>query len=259
MLYDHTLQLLTTLGLTGMAEAYREQQHVPDITTLSFDDRLSLLLDREHNARTDRRLVRLLRLAHFRFPSARIDGMHYANRPGLDRSQILHLALGEWIPRGQTTLITGGTGSGKTWCACALGHAACKRGYSVYFTRVTALCEELTRRRLDGSYARFVRRLQRTALLVLDDFGTGGLDPQTRRDLLELIDDRYGRKATLVTSQFPVRDWHALLGNATLADALLDRLVHHAPRIELTGESLRKHLPPEPPSQSIEPRSGTPS
>jgi DNA replication protein DnaC len=256
MLYKNTLTLLTTLGLTGMATAYREQQQIPDIATLGFDDRLSLLLEREANDRADRRLERLLRLARFRFPSAKIDDVIFTQRPGLDRSQLLHLALGEWVKFGQTTLVTGACGVGKSWLACALGHAACKRGFTVRFARVSALSEELTRRRLDGTYARYIARLHRTDLVILDDFGTGGFDAQGRRDLLDLLEERYDRKATLVTSQFPVPTWHSLIGDTNVADAVLDRLVHHAHRIELQGESLRKRLTPEqrrPPATDADP------
>jgi DNA replication protein DnaC len=243
MVPDHTMHLLHALGLRGMAEALGEQNRLADIATLPFDDRLALLLEREQDDRQNRRLVRLLRLARFRFPSACIPHMIFANRPGLDRSQLLQLAQCEWVRQGQVVLISGPTGTGKSWAACALGHAACKRGYTVRFVRVSALCEELTRRRADGTYAAYISRLSRTDLLVLDDLGVGGFDALGRRDLLDLLEDRYDRRATLVTSQFPVRDWHDLIGDPTMADALLDRLTHHAHRIELLGESLRKLSP----------------
>ena len=243
MLTEETLRLLHELNLHGMAESYDAQRHTPDIAHLAFDDRLGYMLHREKDMRDDRRLERLLRLARFRFPSAHIDQILWSQRPGLERAQIYGLREGDWIKRGQFCLITGKTGTGKSWLGCALGQAACKRGYRVRFAGVSALLEQLAAARLDGTYAKLVLRLQQADLVILDDLGTKPLDAPMSSDLLDLLEDRYDRKATLVTSQYPVADWHALFRNPTLADAIMDRLTHHSHRIDLSGDSLRKLKP----------------
>jgi len=249
MLHDPTLALLHTLRLRGMAEAYQTQQTLRERDAMGFEERLVYLLEAEQQDRATRRLVRLVRQARFRFPSAAIEHVIFTHRPGLDRSVLLRLARGEWIPPGDVTLITGPTGTGKSWLACALGHAACRRGHTVRYTRVSELCDELALLRTAGTHGRLLTQLQKTDLLILDDWAAGSFTERGRHDLLDILEDRYDRRATLVTSQFPVREWHGLIGNPTVADALLDRLVHHAHRIELTGESLRKRkgeLPEDP-------------
>ena len=239
MLPQPTFDLLHELRLPGMAAALEEQQGVPDIRELDFEDRLVLLLEREKTDRADRRYRRLLGQAKLRL-EATYEDLDFRKARGLDRSVILRLMSCEWIRHGQTVLITGATGSGKSYLACALGHQACRHGLSTRYFRFSRLLGALTLARGDGSYAKLLQRLARTHLLILDDWGLASLDSLGRHDLLEVLDDRYGRKATLLTSQFPVDHWHEIVGEATFGDAILDRMVHNAHRIVLQGGSMRR-------------------
>ena len=239
MLLEQTFTQLHELRLTGMAAALEEQQAVPDVQSLSFEDRLALLLERETTVREDRRLTRLLRQAKLRLP-ATIEDLDFRTPRGLDRSVILRLASSDWIRRHQVVLITGATGTGKTYLACALAQAACRQGLSSRYLRLTQLIEDMALARADGSYPKLMNRLQKTDLLAIDDYGLAPLNQTERRDLLEVIEDRTGRRATLVASQLPLEHWHDVIGDATFADAILDRLVHHAHRITLTGASMRR-------------------
>ena len=240
MLIEQTLTRLHALHLTGMAAALEEQRGVPDIAQLSFDDRFALLVEREQAARADRRLTRLLQLARFRVPAC-VEDINFRAKRGLDRSVIMRLAGGDWIRAHQVVLLVGPTGTGKTWLACALGQSACRQGHSVRYARMPRLLgEELVRARADGSYGKLLQQIAKTELLILDDWGLAPLGDRERRDLLEIVEDRVGRRATLVTSQLPVEHWHEQVGDATFGDAILDRLVHHAHRITLTGGSMRR-------------------
>jgi DNA replication protein DnaC len=239
MLLQPTLQRLTELRLSGMADALEEQMRMPDIETLSFEDRLGLLLDREITLREDRRLTRLLQLAKLRL-SAAVEDLDFRASRGLDRSLVLRLSACDWVRQHQNVLISGATGTGKSYLGCALAQAACRHGLSTRYWRFSRLLDDLALGRADGSYPKKLERLSRTDLLVLDDFGLAPLTDSERRDLLEVLEDRHGRRATLVTSQLPFETWHQVVGDATFADAILDRLVHNAHRITLKGASMRK-------------------
>jgi DNA replication protein DnaC len=249
MLSEPTLIRLRELRLTGMAAAFEEQQALPDAHSLSFEDRFSLLVEREATVRENRRLTRLLRQAKLRLPAS-IEDLDFRTPRGLDRSVILRLASCDWIRNHQVVLITGATGTGKTYLACALAQAACRHGLSSRYLRLTRLVDELALARADGSYPKLMDRLQKTDLLAMDDYGLAPLSAMERRDLLEVIEDRTGRRATLLASQLPLEHWHELVGDATFADAILDRLVHQAHRITLTGASMRRKDPNPDPSHT---------
>jgi len=222
-----------------MIHALEEQKRQPDSVQLSFEDRLAMLVDREVLERDNKRLKTRLRFAGLRQMASPEDVDYRAHR-GLDRGLFQRLAQGEWIERQQNLLITGPTGVGKTWIACALGHRACRDNRSVLYQRVPRMLEGLGLARGDGRYARMLKSLARVQVLILDDWGLTPLAAEQRRDLLEIIDDRHGRTSTIVTSQLPIDNWHAHIGDPTIADAVLDRLVHNAHRLELKGECLRK-------------------
>jgi DNA replication protein DnaC len=242
MLTNPTIETLKSLKLQGLLEALEEQQRTPPVQALSFEERLALLVDRERLWRENQRRTRLLRGARLKVAAASIEDINYKAARGLDKRQIATLATGEWIRRAQNLLITGATGSGKTWIACALAQQTCRQGRSVLYWRVPRLIEELRIAHGDGSYIRFLKTLSKASLIVLDDWGLAALSVQDRADLLEILDDRVNSGSTLIASQLPVEAWHAYLGEPTLADAILDRLVHQSHRIELKvpGESMRK-------------------
>lgn len=239
MLIQQTIQQLHELRLRGMAQALEEQLVNSAAHELAFDDRLTLLVERELTWRNDRRLQRLLQLAKLRL-DASIEDVNFRAPRGLDRSVLLRLATCEWAEHHQIVLILGPTGVGKTFLACALGQAACRRGLSVRYFRLGRLLGDLALARADGSYAKLLQKLGKTQLLILDDWGLAPLSDPERRDLLELLEDRHRRGATLVTSQLPLEHWHDYIGNPTLADAILDRLVHGAHKLVLKGGSMRR-------------------
>ncbi len=243
MLHHPTLDKLQQLRLNGMLQALREQLDLPAAAALSFEERLGLLVDRELTAREQRRLQTRLRQAKLKHGACLEDLDRHTPR-GLDHSLITHLATGQWIREGLNCLILGPTGVGKTWIACALAQQACRQGFTTRYLRVPRLFEDLRLAHADGSFPKLLRELAKTDLLLLDDWGLLGLDAPSRRDLLELIDERHAQRATLITSQLPVEHWHDLIGDPTLADAILDRLVHNAYRITLKGESMRKRRAP---------------
>lgn len=242
MLAHPTLERLNAMGLTGMAKAFNELAANAEAEQLSHREWLARLLDREWSWRYDRKLGAHLRFAMLRHQAAPED-VDYRGDRGLDRALFLKLIAGDWIDAHDNLAICGPSGVGKSWLACALGHKACRDDRSVLYQRVPRLFANLALARGDGRYARLQRTLARVQLLILDDWGLEPLDDQARHDLLEILEDRYGRRSTIITSQLPVSAWHDVIGNPTYADAILDRLVHNAHRIDLTGESLRRKQP----------------
>ena len=239
MLTHPTLDKLRALRLTGMAKALNDQMSMPDIHELSFEERLGLLVDHEMTERSDRQLQTRLRQAKLRI-SASLEDVDYRHPRGLDQSLMRSLASCQWIKDCRNLLITGPTGIGKTWIACAWGQQACRQGYRSLYVRLPRLLYELPIAKADGRYAKVMASLSRMDLLILDDWGLAQLTDEHRRDLLEVLEDRYGRRSTLVTSQLPLAHWHEAIGNPTLADAILDRLIHNAHKIQLKGDSMRK-------------------
>lgn len=239
MLNQQTIQNLRALKLPGMADAFAQQLEQPQAQQLSFEERLAMMVDRERSHRENRRLHRLLRSAHLRHQAC-VEDIDYQARRGLARSQVLGLINCDWIRSHQNLHITGPTGTGKSWLSCAFGQAACRQGLSVRYERTGRILEELRIGRGDGSYRKILRQLARLDLLILDDFGLKPFSQNERHDLLEIIEDRHGTHSTILTSQLPISAWHEYLGEPTVADALLDRLLANAHRIELKGDSLRK-------------------
>jgi DNA replication protein DnaC len=238
MLHHPTHDKLARLKLFGMARALAEQSSL-DLDHLSFDERLGLLVDREATERDNKQLALRLQRARLNSHTAAED-TDYRHPRGLDKALFQRLLSGQWLTDKQNVLLTGPTGVGKTWLACTLAHQACRQGYSAYYVRLPRLLDELNIGRADGRYGKLLKQLARIDTLVIDDWGLAVLDDVHRRDLLEVLDDRHGARSTIVTSQLPVEHWHAAIGNATLADAILDRLVHNAHQLELRGDSMRK-------------------
>jgi DNA replication protein DnaC len=243
MLIEETFQKLSDMRMHGFARALREQLEGRDHGDLSFDERLNLLVDREWTEREGRSLTRRLQLARLRHRNACVEDIDYRQVRGLDRSLIKRLATAEWITKHQNLIVTGKTGCGKTFIACALAQRACRDGRTALYRRVPRLLNEIAVARADGSYPRLLSRIAKTDVLVLDDWGLAPLGDQERRDMLEVLEDRTGSGSTIVTSQLAVKAWHEYIGEPTIADAVLDRLVHNAHRIELKGPSMRRKDP----------------
>ena len=240
MLEHNTLDQLRALKLHGLADALEEQMRQSNIHAMSFEERLGLLVDREVNLRNERKQTRLLQNAQLKFPRAAIEDFDNRTGRGIERKAFMSLALTNWITQGDTILLTGPTGVGKSWLACALAQYACRRGHSALYLRVPRLAERLRMLHGSGSFGKWLVQLAKTEVVVLDDWGMASLDPATRSDLIEIIDDRAAHKATVITTQLPVEHWHAWIGDATIADAILDRVLQRVHRVELAGESLRK-------------------
>jgi DNA replication protein DnaC len=239
MMMHTTIAQLRSLKLDGFATGLEDQLTQSGMAALSFEERLAMLVDREIYCRNDRKLARLLKNAHLKYAQAAIEDIDARAGRGIDRREVMSLALSDWVTAGHSVLITGPTGAGKSWLACALAQHACRRGYSAMYQRVPRLQEELRIRHGSGAFGKWLLQMAKTDVLVLDDWGMGAIDSATRSDLLELIDDRTANRATIITSQLPVEHWHAWIGDATIADAILDRLMQHNHRLTLTGDSLR--------------------
>ena len=240
MLTHPTLDQMAALGLTGMADAWRALADQDPGQALDRNEWLGLMLDREAAARADKRFANRLRNAKMRFPNACIEDVNFAASRGLDRRQVLALAQGDWIKAKEQIILTGQTGTGKTWLGCAFGHQAARLDHSVLYVRMPRLFEDMAMARLDGRFPKLVDKLARVQLRILDDWGTHGLTDQQRLDLLEFFEERYQRRSTIITAQLPVSGWHDMIGEPTIADAFLDRIVHNAHRIDIKGDSMRR-------------------
>jgi DNA replication protein DnaC len=233
------LDQLNELGFKGLKLALEEQLQMPEINTLSFDERLTLLLDREISVRNDRRLQLRLKRAKLKHIAC-IENIDFSVSRNLNRSQILSLASCDWVRKHENIIIVGATGTGKSYLACALAHKACLEGFKSLYLRLPRLFQELLIAKGDGRYLKFMQGLSKVDVLIMDDWGLNPFTEDQCREVLEILDDRHNIKSTIVTSQFAIADWHATLNSPTLADAILDRLVHNAHRVELKGESQRK-------------------
>ena len=241
MMHHPTLDKLQQLKLTGILKALQEQEGIPDIRTMPFEERLGLMVDREMTERDNRRMQTRLRMAKLK-QNAALEDIDFKTARGLDRSLIMKLAGCEWVAEHLNVLITGATGLGKACLARALAHKACREGYSSHSVRLTRLFQELDIGRADGRYAKMMRQFAKADVLIMDEWGLAVLTDQHRRDLLEILDDRYNMRATIITSQLPIAHWHEAVGDPTLADAILDRVVHNAYKINLSGKTMRKEI-----------------
>jgi DNA replication protein DnaC len=240
MLKEPTTEKLHGLRLLTMAAAWEEQQKSPDVVAMSFDERFALLVDAEWMARENARLARALKEAKLRISGASVEGIDYPARRELDKTLVRNLASCKWVHEHQTVIVTGATGTGKTYVACALTQQACRKGFRAMYRRAPRFFDELRLARADGSYPRLLARVARIDVLILDDFAITAVTDLERRDLLEVLEDRYGERSTVITSQLPPDLWHDYLGDPTVADAICDRLIHGAHRIGLKGPSRRK-------------------
>jgi DNA replication protein DnaC len=239
MLIHPTIDKLNSMRLSGMAKAFRAQLDNPEIHNLPFEDRLALIVDMELLERENRQLATRLKGAQLR-QNAVLEDLDTKACRGLDRALLASLSTCMWVKKRNNLLITGKTGIGKTWLACALSHTACRQGIISSYHRLPTLMQDLDLARHDGRYRKLMRTLAKAELLVLDDFGISPMSGEQLRDLLEIIDERYQKSSTLITSQLPIDSWHDAFGDPTMADAILDRVVHNAYKMELDGDSIRK-------------------
>lgn len=237
---EQTITKLHRLKLCGMVQAILEQAQGTIYHELAFEERFGLLVDREITERDNRRLTNLLRGAKFRYPNACPEDIDFRTPRGLSREAILSLLQNGWVKEKHNVIITGPTGTGKTYLSCALGNSACRAGNSAHYVRLPRLLQELHIARADGSYGKLLIRLSRYAVLIIDDWGLAKLNEKERRDILEVLEDRHNISSTIISSQIPLEKWHDLIGDPTIADAVLDRLIHNAHSITMKGESMRK-------------------
>lgn len=239
MLNQPTIEKLNAMKLNGMAAAFREQMENAEASQLSFEERFGLLVDRQWDWKQNRALIRRLQLAKFK-ERGLVEDIDYQHPRGLDRKLMRTLTTCDWVRQHQNLLFIGPTGIGKTWLGCALAHRACREGFFALHKRMSELFRDLAMARADGSIGHLLAKWARLDILVLDDFAMAPLKDSERRDFLEICDDRYQRRSTILTSQLPVAHWHEQIGDPSMADSIMDRLVHNAYRIELSGESIRK-------------------
>jgi len=239
MLTQQTLEKLYAMKLVGMAEAFAEQLAQPDLNDLSFEERIALLVDRHWTWKEDRSMTRLMKNAKLK-ENACIEDIDFRTPRGLDKSVILRLAAGDWIKKAQNVIITGPTGVGKTYLACALANSACRSSFASLYKRAPRLYQEIAIARADGSYPKLINKLVKIKVLIIDDFCITPMADTERRDLLEVVEDRQGISSTIIATQIPIDNWFDQIGDPTLADAILDRLIHNAHKINLKGDSMRK-------------------
>ena len=239
MLTQPTIEKLNAMKLTAMAKAFADQMQCPDITQLTFEERFGLIVDHQMTDLENRRMQNRLKKAKLRLPAS-LEDLDFKQGRGLDRSTVMSLALNQWVTSHHNILVTGPTGAGKNYLACALAQKACRDGYATLYQRVPRLLQEIAVSRLDGRYAKLIAPIIKCEVLILDDLLISPLTREEQRELLEIVEERYDRKATIVTSQLPVKAWHDAMQDPTLADAILDRLVHNAYKLELKGESMRR-------------------
>jgi DNA replication protein DnaC len=240
MLREPTMEKLQAMRLGVMAAAWSEQQRSADVIALSFDERFAMIVDAEWMARENKRLDRALKEAKLRIAEASVEGIDYPPRRELDKASVRQLGTCTWVEEHQVVIVTGATGTGKTYVSCALAQQACRKGYRAMYRRAPRFFDELRLARADGSYPRLLTRLARVDVLVIDDFAIAPITETERRDLLEVLEDRYAVRATVISSQLPPERWHDYLADPTVADAICDRVLHGAHRIALKGPSRRK-------------------
>jgi len=239
MLTQQTMDKLYDMKLTAMAEAFSQQLAQPDLGELSFEDRFAMLVDRQWTFKEDRRMTRLLRIAKLR-DGACIENIDFKTPRALDKSLVIRLTCSDWIKKAQNVIILGPTGVGKTYLACAIANSACRGSYPAMYKRVPRLYQEIAIARADGSYPKLMNKLSKIKVLILDDFCIAPMSDPERRDLLEVLEDRQSISSTIIATQIPIKNWIEYIGDPTLADAILDRLVHNAHKINLEGDSMRK-------------------
>ena len=240
MIYSQTLEKLRDLRLDGLAQALEEQRRQANVLKLEFEERLALLVERQWSWKENRALAARLKRAQLKLPNACLEDIDYALHRGLKRAQIEQVRAGEWVQNHRNCLVIGPTGIGKTYLGCAFGAQACRDGFRTAYFTAPKLFRALQQAHADGSLTKLLKSIQKARVFIVDDLGVAAVGPRQYRDFLEIIDDRSGHGSTLITSQYPVEQWHEVIADATVADAILDRLVHNAYRLDLKGESVRK-------------------